>query len=229
MARSAASSPAPPAPPSCPGSCESRRATRSASSRTLSCSLLLIKTPSVPGLQSLVLAFGPRSGARRRLVFEEVDSVDDADDGRVDGRALLARGRRRGAPALLHDEHDVADPGVHRVEREQCRAPLLARGRDRLAEHHARVPVALVLLRRHDVAEHARQDHVRLPFDTWPSESTMPTMVQSVGVSSRRKGKLASLPLHQKTSSPTPAPMASSATSGCPCGPKSALSDCTTR
>src|ERR1044071_5585673 len=56
----------------------------------------------------------------------------------------------------------------------------------------------------------------------------MPTMVQSVGVSSRRKGKLASLPRHQKTSSPTPAPMASRATSGDPCGRRFASSDWTT-
>src|SRR5205814_1987708 len=164
-----------------------------------------------------------------RLVFEQVNAVNDSDNGRVNGRALLARRCGRGAPALLHDEHDVAYSGVHRVERDQGRAPLLARGRDRLAEHHARAPVALVLLRRHDVADHARKDQRGPPFDTWPSESTMPTMVQSVGVSSRRKGKLASLPRHQKTSSPTPAPTASSATSGCPCGFKSALSDCTTR
>src|SRR3977135_1668273 len=52
-------------------------------------------------------------------------------------------------------------------------------------------------------------------------------MVQSVGVSSRLKGKLASLPRHQKTNSPTPAPAASTATRGFPCGSRSLLSDCT--
>src|SRR5215470_13459852 len=49
---------------------------------------------------------------------------------------------------------------------------------------------------------------------TCASESTIPTIVQSVGVSSRLKGKLASFPRHQKTSSPTPAPAASIATIG---------------
>src|SRR5947209_7667755 len=186
---------------------------------------------SVLGLQFLV--FSPRLSAGGasglRLVFEEVNAVNDSDDGRINRRALLARGGGRGAPSLLHDEDEVAYSSVNRVEREQGRSPLRARGRDRLAEHHTRVLVALILLRRYDVADDARQDHVRLPFDTWPSESTMPMIVQSVGVSSRLKGKLASLPRHQKISSPTPAPMASSATSGWPCGCKSALSDCTTR
>src|SRR5712691_10566474 len=63
---------------------------------------------------------------------------------------------------------------------------------------------------------------------TCRSESTIATIVQSVGVSSRLKGKLASLPRHQKTNSPTPAPAASTATIGLPCGAKSLLSDWTT-
>src|SRR6516225_109006 len=53
----------------------------------------------------------------------------------------------------------------------------------------------------------------------------MPTIVQSVGVSSRLKGKLASFPRHQKTSSPTPAPAASIATRGFPCSCKSLFKD----
>lgn len=46
----------------------------------------------------------------------------------------------------------------------------------------------------------------------------IPTIVQSVGVGSRLNGNEASRPLHQKTSSPIPAPTASSATSGFPIG-----------
>src|SRR5438128_7335527 len=65
------------------------------------------------------------------------------------------------------------------------------------------------------------------PLTTCASESTIATIVQSVGVSSRLKGKLASLPRHQKTNSPTPAPAASTATRGLPCGSRSLLSDCT--
>src|SRR5262245_21731245 len=57
----------------------------------------------------------------------------------------------------------------------------------------------------------------------------IPTIVQSVGVSSRLNGNAASLPRHQKTSSPTPAPTASSATIGEPLGIKSAFSVCTMR
>src|SRR5215218_7746350 len=50
----------------------------------------------------------------------------------------------------------------------------------------------------------------------------IPTIVPSVGVSSRLNGNDASFPRHQKTSSPTPAPTASSATIGCPLSCKSA-------
>src|SRR5437667_11223263 len=57
------------------------------------------------------------------------------------------------------------------------------------------------------------------------SESTIPTIVQSVGVSSRLKGKLASFPRHQKTNSPTPAPTESIATMGFPCAARFLFSD----
>src|SRR5260370_25463787 len=53
-------------------------------------------------------------------------------------------------------------------------------------------------------------------------------IVQSVGVSSRLKGKLASLPRHQKTSSPTPAPTESIATIGFPIDWRSLSRVCTT-
>src|SRR5882672_12523478 len=72
------------------------------------------------------------------------------------------------------------------------------------------------------------QDNIlRYTLVTCLSESTIPTIVQSVGVSSRLKGKLASLPRHQKTNSPTPAPAASTATRGFPCGNRSLLRDWT--
>src|SRR5207247_7014408 len=57
------------------------------------------------------------------------------------------------------------------------------------------------------------------------SESTIPTIVQSVGVSSRLKVKLASFPRHQKTNSPTPAPTESIATMGLPCASRFLFSD----
>ena len=68
---------------------------------------------------------------------------------------------------------------------------------------------------------------LRYTLVTCLSESTIPIIVQSVGVSSRLKGKLASLPRHQKTNSPTPAPAASTATKGFPCGARSLLRDWT--
>src|SRR5829696_2592311 len=83
---------------------------------------------------------------------------------------------------------------------------------DLLAQHHARVLVAVVLLRSYDISDNASENHLV----TCCSESTMPTIVQSVGVSSRLNGKLASLPRHQNTNSPMPAPTASTATIGLP-------------
>src|SRR6267142_753593 len=53
-------------------------------------------------------------------------------------------------------------------------------------------------------------------------------IVQSVGMSSLLKGKLASLPRHQKTSSPTPAPTESIATIGFPIDWRSLSRVCTT-
>src|SRR5438067_1487067 len=47
-----------------------------------------------------------------------------------------------------------------------------------------------------------------LPDPKW-TESTMPTIVESVGGSAGRNGKLASLPRTQYTSSPVPAPVES--------------------
>ncbi|MCU1290541.1 MAG: hypothetical protein JWN60_2770 [Acidobacteria bacterium] len=74
---------------------------------------------------------------------------------------------------------------------------------------------------------HSPFNIIHSPLNTCFSESTMPIIVQSVGVLSRLNGKLASLPRHQKTSSPTPAPTESSATSGFPFGDKSAFKVCT--
>src|ERR1700694_4416711 len=72
------------------------------------------------------------------------------------------------------------------------------------------------------------QDNIlRYLLLTCLSESIIPTIVQSVGVSSRLKGKLASFPRHQKTNSPTPAPAASIATKGLPCGARFLSSDWT--
>src|SRR5712692_7017085 len=113
---------------------------------------------------------------------------------------------------------------------------------DLLAKHHARVVIARILLGGDNISENFRENHsvsqrsVVICFSyisandsllvlTCFSESAIPTIVQSVGVSSRLNGKLASFPRHQKTSSPIPAPAASTATRGLPCGAKSLLSD----
>src|SRR5262249_3627647 len=98
--------------------------------------------------------------------------------------------------------------------------------------HYARALVARIFLRGDDVAQHASQNHLRAPFVaidfTCDSESTMPTIVQSVGASIPSSAKLASFPRHQKTSSPGPAPTESTATSGLPTGLRSPSRTCMT-
>src|SRR6185369_4004379 len=118
----------------------------------------------------------------------------------------------RCAPTFLHDQHRVANARIHGIQREHRITRLFTFRRDLLAQHHARILVAMVLLSRDDVPDYACKNHLV----TCSSESTIPTIVQSVGVSSRLKGKLASFPRHQNTSSPTPAPTESTATIGFP-------------
>src|SRR6185437_12430638 len=118
----------------------------------------------------------------------------------------------RRAPTFLDDQNRVANTRINRIKRQHGVTRLVTFRCDLLAQHHARVLVAPVLLRGHDVSNYARENHLL----TCCSESTIPTIVQSVGVSSRLKGKLASLPRHQKTSSPIPAPTESIATIGFP-------------
>src|SRR6185436_12617944 len=100
---------------------------------------------------------------------------------------------------------------------------LITLGRNLLAQHHARTLIAVVFLRGHNISDYACKNHLV----TCCSESTMPTIVQSVGVSSRLKGKLASLPRHQKTNSPMPAPTASIATIGFPVASRFLSTVCT--
>src|SRR5690606_21346863 len=70
-----------------------------------------------------------------------------------------------------------------------------------------------------DVSDDSGEKHfgdIQPALKTCSFESIMPTIVQSVGVLSRLNGNEASFPRHQKTSSPTPAPIASSASVGFP-------------
>src|SRR4051794_18562016 len=57
----------------------------------------------------------------------------------------------------------------------------------------------------------------------------MPTIPASTGGSAGWNGKLASFPRTKNTSSPTPAPTESTATSGRPAGLRSGVSGCSTR
>src|SRR5713226_1419144 len=86
------------------------------------------------------------------LVFQKIDAIHYADDGRIDRGAGFS-GRDGGrAPPFLHDQNRVAHSGINRIKREHGVARGLAFGSDLLAEHHARVLVARILLRGHDVS-----------------------------------------------------------------------------
>src|SRR5262245_5654228 len=93
-----------------------------------------------------------------RVLF---NGIDYADDRAVNRRARFAGGGRRGRPALLNDNHDVALARVDGIEREDRSAARRAVGIDWLNEHYARVFVARILLRGDDVAQDASQNHLR--------------------------------------------------------------------
>src|SRR5262249_52308242 len=94
--------------------------------------------------------------------------------------------------------------------------------REWLHDQQLRALELSVLLGRHQRAD----DSADLHYSTsqW---STMPTIPASTGGCTGWNGKLASLPRTKNTSSPTPAPTASTATSGRPAGCRSAVSGCT--
>src|SRR5215510_46774 len=117
-----------------------------------------------------------------RVLFNR---VDDADDGAVNRCSCFAGRGGRSRPALLNDYHNITLACVDGIEREHGSAARRAVGIDRLNEHYARVFVARILLCGDDIAQDASQNHLRSPFVaidfTCDSESTMPTIVQSVG------------------------------------------------
>jgi len=124
--------------------------------------------------------------------------------------------RGHGAEAFGGEQHFVAHPRIHRVERHHGIAAIRPVQVERLHQQNLAPFVAGVFHSGHDLADDARNQHPRLPFFasftgagavfavesvlaarfTW-TESTIPTIVVSVGTSMGRKGKLDSFPLHQ--------------------------------
>src|SRR5262249_1933587 len=94
--------------------------------------------------------------------------------------------------------------------------------REWLHDQQLRALELSVLLGRHQRAD----DSADLHYSTsqW---STIPTIPASTGGSAGWNGKLASLPLTKNTSSPTPAPTESTATSGRPAASRAGVSGCT--
>src|SRR5438067_1014508 len=136
----------------------------------------------------------------------KVPVIHDSDDPRVDGR--LDRIERKAGFFTAHEEHLFADSGADRIDRDEGTAGGLASRRQRLDEQELDAGQVLVLPRRHDVADHARELHQSLTSTV----SMMPTMAASTGQSFMPDAIRAELPLTMSTVSPTPASTVSTAT-----------------
>ena len=78
---------------------------------------------------------------------------------RIDRRQLLAE-RFAGRTSFEHGNHQLAAPGADRIDGEERVARLRAARRLRLQDQQLRALELRPLLRRHDFADHARQNHV---------------------------------------------------------------------
>src|SRR5436190_2563110 len=167
-------------------------------------------------------AIDSRIMARSSWSFMNGHRIDNADDRRVHRRSRPAERIGGGAP-FKHDQHLLVHPGANAVDGEQGVAARRVVEVQRLDQKQLRAFEPVVLLRRHDGADHSRELH----HSSTSHLSTMPTIPASTGGSAGKKGKLASLPRTKNTSSPAPAPTASTATRGRPAGWRSADSGCT--
>src|SRR5712691_9299484 len=97
----------------------------------------MLATPSTS--QSTLELATPSTNATLPVTFQQVDSIHDADNCRVDCRARFSCRRCRCAPALLHNQNCIADARINSIECEDCVARLLTFRCDLLAQHHSRV------------------------------------------------------------------------------------------
>jgi hypothetical protein len=97
-----------------------------------------------------------------------------------------------GAEAFGNQQHPVADAGVYCIYRDNGVAAIRAIEIQRLHHEQLAALMARVLLSGDQFTDYARDEHAQQS-----TESTIPTMVLSVGTSVGRNGKLDSLPLHQ--------------------------------
>src|ERR1019366_5771935 len=123
---------------------------------------------------------------------QKFNLIDKTNDSHVDWRPKRAAHGGHGGETVGHDQHAVAYPGIHRVQRHNGVTAIRAVQVQRLNQQDFASLVAGVLLGGRHVSRHAR-DQLDWPSPRRCTESTMPTTVASVGGSWGRNGKLASL------------------------------------
>src|SRR6185369_12859830 len=93
------------------------------------------------------------------FVRQKVYVIDNANDRRVNGGPGFPGRRGRGRPAFLSDNDNVPFTGVGRIQRETSVFHIFAFRGDLPAKHYPRTFVALVLLRRDNVAKNSSYQH----------------------------------------------------------------------
>lgn len=148
-----------------------------------------------------------REALALRAVLDELDRVNHADDGRIDGR-VRALDRGHGRKAFDGKQNLIAKAGIHSVEREQGFTALAAVKMEGLNNQDLATLMGGRLLRCYDVADHSPDEHFAaarsFQAGSVPNgapgiftRSTMPTMVASVGTLREEKANAASRPRHQ--------------------------------
>jgi hypothetical protein len=90
----------------------------------------------------------------------QIDRVDDADYGGVNGRVRTPNGGHRGK-ALGGEQHALADARIHGVERQDGITAVCPVEMKRLDDKNLAPNMRLNLLRRDDVPDHAPDEHAR--------------------------------------------------------------------
>src|SRR5262249_50547148 len=151
----------------------------------------------------------PQSAIRNpQYGLPEIPVIHDPDDSCVDRR--LGRIERKARLFAADEEDLLADAGADRIPRNQRPPRRLAFGRQRLDDEQLEPDEHLVLPRRDDVPNHARDLHAG--YSLTSTVSMMPTMAASTGQSFIPDAMRAELPLTTRTVSPTPASTVSTAT-----------------
>jgi hypothetical protein len=95
-----------------------------------------------------------------KSLIVQIDRIDHADDGRVDGR-VGAADRGHGGKTFSGKQHAVADARVHSVERDDGIATICPVKLKRLNDENFAPFMGRDLLRRDNVSDYATDEHAK--------------------------------------------------------------------